>query len=76
MERLVEKYGFNDEQLEDIKMVFLESLHDILPTIMNEIMPTLVQNFVQKTKTESEEIEEINQKRKSTLKYVQDNMQE
>ena len=68
METLVEKYGFINEHIADIKAVITNSLTEILPTLIKEIAPTLMQQLAQKTKSEREVIEEMSRKRKAALK--------
>ena len=53
LETLVEKYGFTDVQVTDIKAVITNSLTEILPAFIKEITPLLMEQLTQKTKTES-----------------------
>ena len=76
MERLIEKYGFNDQQMEDIRKIVMDSIQEILPAILKDIMPTVAENLALKAKTDNEQIEEMSRKRKIALKYVQDHIQE
>ena len=76
MEALIEKYGFNDEQVSDIRKLVVDSFQEMLPIFMKDAMPTLTENFMRKVKSDSEAIEDMSRKRKTALKYVQDHLQE
>ena len=72
MEVLIVKYGFNEEQVNNI----IGSINDVIPCIVKEVGPSIAENYKQKLKTEAEEIEEISRKRKTALKYMQNNIQD
>ena len=72
----MEKYGFSEEQMESIRKVVLDSIQEILPAILKDIMPTVTETLALKARTDSQEVEEMSRKRKIALKYVQDHIEE
>ena len=76
MEALREKYGFNNDQMEDIKQVLIQSIQDIIPGIVNDIAPTITENLKHKLMSDADELEKMSKKRILALNYVQNQIKE
>ena len=62
MEALILKYGFNGEQINDIKGVIAESLTDLVPHLIDELMPAAIVTYKNKMKADAERMEESDRK--------------
>ena len=76
MERLKEKYGLSDECIDDVKKTITDSITEMMPIIIEEIGPIIMNNISAKIKSDAEKLDEMNKKRKIALKYVQDNIKD
>ena len=74
MEALKEKYGFNEGQINDIKQVVADSITMILPDIITDISPFIIENYNTKMKSGKEQLDDINRTEREALVYSQNNM--
>ena len=73
MDALIQKYKFNNEQVEDIKNVIAESIKILIPDIGKEIKSIIMDNFKQQMMSDKELLDDVNKIKKDALKYVQKN---
>ena len=76
MEALAAKYGFSDECINDVKKLMADCILEIVPCVIKEIKPTIVDSVNAKLKSDTEQLVEISRKRKTALKYIQDHISE
>ena len=73
MENLQTKYGFSDEQIQDIRNIIAESITDILPILMESVTPLVVEKYKKNIQTNTNFGDLQNDNEEEAREYIRRN---